>query len=287
MIKLNDIMKGRKDYKQRFLEINRMKKGMNNKGQLAVFIIIALVIIGIVLVIFFYPSARNIISGQEINPEKYLKECVQGDIKKDVDGLAKYAGYREPEGFTLYDGNKVKYLCYVTGYYKTCVVQQPMIQAHFEQELNNMLREKTKACLGNLGEAYRSRGYSVSSGESSSNVEIIPGKIKVTFVVPMTISKAGEDPRTYDKFEAEIDSQMYDLVSIAQSIVEFESTLGDSETVLYMQYYPDLRIEKIKLTEGTKIYKLENVITKEKFVFASRSLSWPPGYALQQTAREI
>ena len=49
-----------------------------------------------------------------------------------------------------------------------------------------------------------------------------------------------------------------------------------------MSYYPDLRMEKIKLSDGTKVYKLSNIVTKEEFIFASRSLSWPPGLALDQ-----
>ena len=94
----------------------------------------------------------------------------------------------------------------------------------------------------------------------------------------MSITK--ESTQRFEKFGISIESEIYDLLSIATSIISFESTLGDSETLSYIQYYPDLTIEKIE-REGTTIYKLKNVITDEEFVFASRSLVWPQGYGFE------
>ena len=74
---------------------------------------------------------------------------------------------------------------------------------------------------------------------------------------------------------------MYDLLLIAESIVQFESTLGDSETTDYLNYYPDLSISKIKLGDGSKVYTLKDVVTNEQFRFATRSLVWPAGYPEQ------
>ena len=113
----------------------------------------------------------------------------------------------------------------------------------------------------------------------NSEVSIIPGKILVVFNSPLTVNK--ETTQRFDKFNVEIDSEMYDLLFISSSVIDYESSLGDSASELYLQYYPNLRIEKIKLDEGTKIYKVGNVVTKEEFKFASRSLSWPAGYGLE------
>jgi hypothetical protein len=87
-----------------------------------------------------------------------------------------------------------------------------------------------------------------------------------------------EETQTFKDFEIDVQSEMYDLLFISHSIVDYEATYGDSETTLYLQYYPDLRIDKTKLSDGSKIYRVSNVVTGEYFVFASRSLSWPPGY---------
>ncbi|MDO8660558.1 MAG: hypothetical protein Q7K43_01595, partial [Candidatus Woesearchaeota archaeon] len=220
------------------------------------------------------------ISG-EFSPYSYLKSCIEPSIKENVDLLAKQGGYANPEGFIVYNDTKIKYLCYIEGYYQTCVIQQPMIKNHFEQELNALIAPKARDCFASLKKEYENRGYSVSSTSFSSNVEIIPHQIKINFAAPTTVTK--DSTQTYKEFSIGESSEMYDLLFIASSIVEFEATYGDSETTTYLQYYPFLRMEKIKLSDGSKIYKLTNTVTHEIFNFATRSISWPAGYGLEGT----
>ena len=65
---------------------------------------------------------------------------------------------------------------------------------------------------------------------------------------------------------------------IATSILQFESSLGDSDTDALMLYYPEYIVSKIKRQDGTTVYILEHKISGIKFQFASRSLAWPAGY---------
>ena len=132
-----------------------------------------------------------------------------------------------------------------------------------------------------MKEQYERQGYEVSSSPGDLEVNFVPGSLNVEFISPMTISK--ESTQTFRKFVVSIDSEMYDLLMIAVSILDFESSLGDSETLLYLQYYPDLSIEKVK-RNGDTIYTLKNVVTNEEFRFASRSLVWPVGYNLGGSA---
>jgi hypothetical protein len=44
-----------------------------------------------------------------------------------------------------------------------------------------------------------------------------------------------------------------------------------------MLYYPNIKIEKKKLGEGSTVYILTNRETLDKFVFASRSVVIPAG----------
>jgi len=252
---------------------------MDKKGQIAIFVIVALVIVGVILVIFAYPQIKNIVAPSEISPSQYLGDCISPEVKGAVDILAKQGGDENPVGYINYLDAKVKYLCYVSGYYKTCMIQQPMLMSHFADELERILTPKINTCARNLIAEYERRGFSVSSSAISSNVSLGSGNIKIEFIAPMTITQ-DETTRTFEKFDVLIDSGIYDLLSIATSIVDYEATYGDSETTLYMQYYPNLKIEKIKLEDGVKIYKLTDVVTKESFTFATRSLVWPAGYGL-------
>ncbi|MBI2631934.1 hypothetical protein HYW75_02945 [Candidatus Pacearchaeota archaeon] len=249
----------------------------NKKGQIAIFVIIALIIV-IALVVILLRPRLPLLQQSSLSPETYLKTCIEPSLKENLAILGNQGGYKNPEGFLEYKGEKIKYLCYTTENYKTCVVQQPAIKEQFEKDFSSLIKGRTEICVGELKKEYEKRGYDVNLGKTDSSVSINPGNIQFLVVAPITIKK--ESTQRFEKFELGFDSQFYDLLLIASSIIEFESSLGDSETTLYMQYYPDLKIEKTKLSDGSKVYKLTNVVSNDSFRFASKSLSWPPGYGV-------
>jgi len=253
----------------------------NRKAQVALWVIIAIVIVAVILVIVLRPNIPFIPQlSSEINPNVYLKDCVEPKVKESMTLLSKQGGYSNPEGFIVYRDTKVKYLCYSAEYYERCIVQQPMLKSHYEKELSSSLTQTLNQCMANLKNEYEQKGYSVSSSEVSSTVSLIPKKVRIDFSAPMTVSKKDESSKTFRTFEVEINSNIYDLLMLSTSIIQFESTYGDAETSLYYQYYPDLRINKDKLSDGTTVYTLTNVVSEESFTFASRSVAWPAGYGL-------
>lgn len=252
---------------------------MQNRGQTTIFIIVGIVIVvGAILVYAFYPDIRSFVSG-EIVANSYMRECMESEIKPNVELIASQGGYANPEGFILHEGNKVKYLCYTAHYFVPCEggIQQPMLKNKFEKELAQLLQQKSEECAADLREQYLRKGYSISEAlEVKTFVKLEPEKIIVNVNAPLTVQK--ETTQTFREFNIEVPSKMYNLVMTSMSIVDYESTYGDAATDIYMQYYPNLRIVKTKLEDGSTIYELEDVTTKEKFKFASRSLVFAPGY---------
>ena len=108
---------------------------------------------------------------------------------------------------------------------------------------------------------------------------MIPGEIRVDIKAPITVTI--DITQKFEEFNIETESQIYDLLMLATSIIDFESTYGDSETSLYIQYYPNLDIQKIKLGDGSKIYVVGDVTTGDSFTFATRSQAWPGGYGFE------
>ena len=259
-------------------KFSNLMKGFGKKGQIGIFVILALVIVGIIIVFLIFRNA-NIRIGEAFTPESFLRGCIEDEIKPTMNLLSKQGGYTNPEGFMLFNNSKVKFLCYTYEFYKTCMVQQPNIKAQYEKELNNAIKTKVNKCASDLRAEYERRGFGVSASSGSSSSEFVPKSLKVKIDMPMTVTK--DSSQTFKGFDILIESSMYELLMTANSIIDFESTYGDSETTLYMQYYPNLRIEKIKFSDGSKIYRIADVVTKEQFTFASRSLSWPPGYGLE------
>lgn len=252
---------------------------MEKRGQIAIIVIVALMILAAAVLLFMYRKDIVVPGSDVFSPSSFLRTCIEPTLKENIEMLSKNGGYSQPEGYLTYQGENIKYLCYTNEYYKTCVVQQPMIKEHFEEELNNLVGSKAESCMQNLKNEYESRGYDVSMGSVDSSITINPGNILVSLNTPLSIKK--ESTQTFSGLDVELDSEMYDLLLLTDSIISYETTFGDSETTLYMRYYPDLKIEKTKLSDGSKVYTLSNVVSKDSFRFATRSLSWPSGYGLE------
>lgn len=269
----------KKTKKQNNYKENFTRRSMSKRGQIAIFIIIAVVIVvGAVILYFFSPDLGFTFT--DFTPTNFLTDCIQPEIKNGIDILSKQGGYANPEGYILYGGNRIKYLCYEAQYYLPCKVQQPLIKEHFENELNEMVKKRTDECVDELQAEYERRGYTVSGlSVVESDVTIVPGEIRIDVKAPMTVKK--DITQSFEEFNIEISSKMYDLLMLTTSIIDFESTYGDSETTLYIQYYPNLDIQKIKLGDGSKIYIVSDVTTGDSFTFATRSLAWPGGYGFE------
>jgi hypothetical protein len=154
-------------------------------------------------------------------------------------------------------------------------MQQPLLKQHIENEIKNEINGEKKACFDSLKKNFESLGYSVTSVEGETKVELLPERIVVSFGNDLTLSK--DDSERYDDLRVVLNNNLYELVSITNSILNMEARYGDSETTTYMNYYHDLKVEKLKQTDGTTIYILTERDKENKFQFASRSVAWPPG----------
>ena len=249
----------------------------NNRGQVTIFIIIAIVIVVMgVLIFLFYPQIKTGLGFEEKNPSAFIQACIEEEIENSVEKLSLQGGSINPEHYILYDNEKIEYLCYTGEYYKTCIMQQPMLKQHIESEIKNEIKEEVKVCFDSMKESYEKRGYSVNLRQGETNIELLPKRIISTFDYSLTLTK--KDSETFDSFKVILNNNLYELVSIVNSILNWESSYGDSETTIYMDYYPNLKVEKKKQSEGSTIYILTERDTENKFQFASRSVAWPPGY---------
>ena len=258
--------------KKRYFNYNYF---MNNKAQVTIFIIIAIIIVvaGAFLFLFFPQIQTAFI--EEKNPPGFIEKCMEDEIKETIETLSLQGGSMNHENYILYEGEKVEYLCYTNEFYVVCVVRQPMLKQHIENEIKNNIKNKADDCFETLKNNFESQGYTVNLKEGKTSVELLPQRVVVSFEKDLTLTKG--DAERYDKIEVVIDNNIYELVSIANSILNMETTYGDAETTIYMNYYHNLKVEKKLQSDGTTIYILTNRNTGNKFQFASRSVAWPPG----------
>ena len=258
-----------------------MKKRVidQTKGQVTIFIIFAIIIVVMgVLIFMFWPQIQSTLGLAESNPSAFIQVCLEEEIQTAVATLSLRGGSLEPQHYYVYDDTNIEYLCYTNEYYKTCTMQQPMLIKHIESEIENNISDTARQCFEDMKESFEKQGFDVRLRPGNLNVELLPEKIVVNFNHSLILTK--EDSTKYETFSVVLDNNLYELTSIAKSILGFETTYGDSETTTYMDYYPDLKIEKKKQTDGTTIYIITERSSENKFQFASRSLAWPPGYGI-------
>ena len=196
-------------------------------------------------------------------------------IKNSIETLSLQGGSISPENYFLYENNRIEYLCYTNEYYIKCVVQQPLLKQHIENEILNDIQSESNVCFSSLRENFESQGFSVSLKSGVTSVELLPNIVVVSYNKDLSLTKDGTE--RYEKIDVVIKNDLYELMSIANSIIGMEVQYGDSETTIYMNYYHDLKVEKKKQTDGTTVYILTNRDSGDKFQFASRSVAWPPG----------
>ena len=249
----------------------------NKRGQITLFVIIAILIVGIALIFFLWIKPNYI---QSSSGKPYLDQCVEDSVNNAVLELGKQGGYKDPEFSYLYQSEKTAYLCYTEEYYKQCIVQEPFLIQHFKENLKSRIQKDVESCYENSVEELRREGYDVSQGIPNFEIELQPAKTIIQIQAPTTVTK--ETAQKFNKINVEINSPIYNILMIATSVLQQEAKYGDSDVTSMMVFYPDLIINKLKQGEGTKIYIIEDKQSKIKFQFASRSLVFPPGYNLVQ-----
>lgn len=249
----------------------------SDKGQVTIFIILGImIVIAGILVYVFYPGVRSETSFDPKNPSAVFQNCLEDKIKETAELISTQGGSVEPEHYVTYNEEKIEYLCYTGEYYVTCVVQQPMLESHIEKEIKEDIKDEADLCADELVQSYESRGYNVNLKKGDFRVELLPKRISVVFNHTLTLSKETEE--RYNSLEIAVNNNLYELVSIANSIIGWEAEFGDAEVTTYMNYYRDLKVEKFKQSDGTTIYIITDRNNGNKFQFASRSVAWPPGY---------
>jgi hypothetical protein len=259
----------------------------NYRGQVTIFIIIGIIIVALGLLAYsFYPQIKSTIGAGEKSPQGYIQSCIENDIQNAITKVSLQGGSITPDNYVLYKNNKVQYLCYTDEYYCSpsgcCVVQQPMLKQHIESEIKNAISSNVDSCFNSMKTSYQKQGYDVNLAAGDKKVELLPKRVVATFNYSLTLTKGST--QKYDSFSVVLDNNLYELTSIANSIIEWETTYGNADPTIYMSYYPDLKVEKSLRGSGDKVYILTDRNIGNKFEFASKSQVWPAGYYFNANA---
>lgn len=247
------------------------------KGQVTIFIIIAVAVISIILLFFLYKSGvvPNISFGKEINSDSFLQSCLEDKIKESVGILSLQGGSIENplnKTFKFSEEEKtreISYLCYTQNDNELCINQNSMLINSVENEIKNYISDEVENCFSDLKKSLEKRNYDLSSDYKSFEVNLEERRINVELDAEMTITK-NDETLTKKDFNVFVKSKIYNLLVIVKEIVNQEASSCDFNYALFMLNYPNYIIEKIRTTNSEIIYRITDKKSKDSFRFAIR-----------------
>lgn len=251
------------------------------KGQVTMFVIIALmIVVAGVLIYLFFPGIKTTSTTLQENPIAYFQNCIQGNLTADVRTISLQGGSMNPSPSITYNGSNIAYLCYNNQPYaysttEMCAPQVAFLTSSVEKQIEQAIAPTVHTCFQEMQKDYQSQGYTVTMNEGSFSVRLLSQKISLVSDTQLTLTKGEKE--YYNSFDATLNNNLYELTGVASTIEGWEQTYGDADPVYFMGYYPDLRITKTVLSDWTHIWTIEEISTGNKFEFATRAINWPLG----------
>mgnify|MGYP001571484839 CR=1 FL=1 len=252
-----------------------MKK--SKKGQITIFVIIALIIVAIIIILFVIlrtPFTQKI---SVENPRIYLEDCIKKSLEKNEKLILDKNFYLNLDhNFVLYSKEKVPYLCISGQFYAPCINQEPMLIEFVRKEIESLTHKDAEICFSDLIDQLRKSDYKVQESDMTFSI-ILQDKIILADIKKEIIIEKNEDKRVVEIWDTKISSSLFQFLDTARNIVNFESTLCEFDSLNWMRYYSDILIKKFVASDQSKIYSLEDKLTEQEVKFAVKTCVLPAG----------
>lgn len=203
---------------------------MNKDGQVTIFIILALIIIGIVASYFAFREDlfKEKISKNFEGVYDNLIYCIEDDVLTGASVLESQGGYIELPEFEAgseifpfssqlnFAGNPIPYWFYVSG--NGIKREQVPSQSFVETELEDFIEKRIRNCIF---DSYYGQGYEVNLGTPEADVQLREDEIVVDLDMDFS-SSFGEDSIFVDKHKIVVSSMLGKLYKDALKVYEQE-----------------------------------------------------------------
>lgn len=251
-------------------EFNNWFKINYKKGQMTVWIIIAIVLIAAIILFAFVQNRQPAEKVNVDNPRAQIQKCVRDTVENISDLILHQGGFVNPTNFKMYNNEKVGYLCENSVNSIGCVNQHPALITEISSQFNDYLSPRIQRCFEDLRIALEKRGSTVNLGPLNFKVDILPGKISLNMKRQMTLV-SGEKTQTFGDFSQDIPSSIYDLANVAVEIVNDEAVYCDFDYVNYIQLHYGIDVMKDSISDSTKIYTIIDTSNKNRMNIAIKS----------------
>jgi hypothetical protein len=240
---------------------------MLKRGQLTIFIIIAVIIMGTIILFFVTREliTKEVIPVSIMPVETSFLFCLEEDLMAGIDLLEIQAGYIDLPDFepgSIYTpfssqlnflGNPIPYWYYVSG--NNIPKEQVPSKDFMERQLEEFVeREITKCRFSN----YYDEGFDINKGEPKARVVIGDDKVDISLEMGLSIS-FGNDSVVISDHEITVNSRLGLLYDAAKKVYDYEQStlfLEDYAVDTLRLYAP---VDGVELTCSPKIWNANNV----------------------------
>ena len=249
---------------------------MNKQGQVAIWIIIALVIVALTALIFVIKPSFLSSSQSELYPQTLISSCISEAVNSATDIMLPQGGFIAPLNYKLHDNIKVSYLCQNIGQFRPCINQHPLLISEMEGEIANYITPKIDECFTSMKDTFQKQKYSVSMGDMTLNVSLMKGYAVVDINRSVVLTKNGQS-QNYDSFQTKTTNPSYEMARVAEEIADQEAKYCYFEYVGYSILYPQFTVRAERMSDDTKIYSIEDKYSTKEMNLAIRGCSLPAG----------
>jgi hypothetical protein len=216
---------------------------MGKRGQVTIFIIIAILLIAIVALFFLFKDKINVFRAPDNPVFMYVESCITETGEDGILYIAKNGGYVYAPSLSSSEG--------VPYYYHNDKSYVPALD-RVENQLSEYVEMALSACTDEFGEFPE---LEVEEGEVSCQTKIQENEVVINVNYPLVVKK-GEDTTRFEDFRSvKINSRIYTMHDSINKIIERQ--IGNEQICLSC-------ISKIVDEEG---FKIDMTSTEEGIVF--------------------
>lgn len=242
------------------------------RAQVAIFVIIALVLVGGIAIYF---AVRGDVGAEEIPADlvpvfDFYQSCIESEAEVAIQ-LAGAQGGRVTVGDYIpgseyapfsshlnFLGSPVPYWFYIAG--NGLIKENKPTKSEMEQEIADFIEEGLEFCdLGQFAE----QGYIITEGDPLVEVVVEDRLVKVDVSSDLSVTR-GDDAARKASHSLEIDSKLGKFFDLASEIYEVQKEEAFLETYAVDVLYLYAPVEGVEIQCGPKIWPTQKVITDLK-----------------------
>ncbi len=250
---------------------NKMKKNTKNKkAQVTLFVIIAIAIVFLSALIFLAkPNVKSVFDFSQKSPQSYIRSCIENDLALNTQLILFSGGELAPNHPYLYKSQYIDFAVYTRFANELGAVESPMIKSKVEGEIKKSIEEKINSCMDALIKDFEKKGYSTNLERKEQVIKIMPDGLYLNLNLTLTATKT--DSSVYENFVIFIPNNFYEMLSVANEIINKEASVGDVNVYQDLNIPTSIDIDKERLSDGVKIYTITGVNPEYKLRIASRT----------------